>query len=248
MLTALLAGLERYEKPRKPAERRGGAGLADYYPKLLAVLPLDDPGAAPAPPRLPPSSSLSPAQRRRLAAFLKEISPASRDPRLKALAAGAGAWARGTPAPPQISTSSPSSPSAADDLRRQGIEKYGAGQAQAALDDFQAALTTAPLDAQTLASKAAILSTLGRDDEALAAYASALESARADADSSSLLLAADILSSRARPSLSAARTPRRRLLGTSRTFPCARRPPEWPRRKDARNRLKALKARARRVP
>jgi Flp pilus assembly protein TadD len=168
---------------------------------------------------------------------------------LKTLAAGVGAWARSPAAAPeessaalpQVSTSS----SAGEELRRQGIEKYGAGQAQAALDDFQAALTTAPLDAQTLASKAAILSTLGRDDEALAAYASALESARSDADLSSLMLAADILSSRAtifarRKDIANAVADLEDALRTA--------PPEWPRRKDALRRLKALKLRLRRTP
>jgi tetratricopeptide (TPR) repeat protein len=257
LLTALLAGLERYEmswrraKGAKPVP--AGAGLSDFYPKLLSSLPLDDAAATPAPPRLPPASSLSPSQRRRIAGFLKSVAPATRDRRLRALASAAGAWAREAPrpasenavaSPPEISTAAAATAaSASDELRRQGIEKFGAGQAEAALADFRAALSSAPHDAQTLASEGAILTTLGRDDEALAAYASALGSARSVGDSPSLLLAADVLSSRAaileRRGLAAdAASDLEDALRTA--------PSDWPRGDESRRRLKLLKARVRR--
>ena len=199
VLTALLVSLERYERATRGA-KAPGSGLADYFPELLAALALDDPTAAPAPPRLPDASSLSPGRRRRLAAFLKAAAPRTRNPRLKALAAAAPAWERDAerelPAldardvPVLISTAA----SAADGLRNRGIEEFGAGKPEAALADFQAALSSSPRDAQTLASEAAVLASLGRDDDALAAYDSALAAARAQG--SPRRLVSDLLSSR----------------------------------------------------
>ncbi|HEX4048996.1 MAG TPA: hypothetical protein VH309_14220, partial [Elusimicrobiota bacterium] len=130
-------------------------------------------------------------------------------------------------------------------LRSEGLEDYKAGRTDAALADFQAALSTAPGDAQTLMSEAAVLADLGRDDDALAAYASALESARAAADGPALLLAADVLSSRA---TLLARRGRAAEAASDLEDALRTAPPEWPRRADARRRLKALTRRSRRAP
>lgn len=243
VLAALLASLERYEKARRAS--KSGAGLADFYPDLLASLPLDEPDAAPAPPRLPDASSLSPERRRRLAAFLKAIAPKTRDPRLKDLAAAAGAWARDaaralpsgndfSSGPARISTAAAS----ADELRSRGMEEFAAGKNEAALADFQSALAAAPRDAQTLASEAAVLATLGRDEEALAADASALESARSSGGPASLMLAADVLSSRA-SILELRGQGRKAAADLEDALRSA--PPDWPRRDEARKRLEALR-------
>lgn len=184
VLAAFLSGLVSYEASRRG--RKAVPGLDAFFPRLLAFLPLDDPSAAPAPAALPPAASVSPRKRRRLAAFLTAAARRAADPRLKALAAAAPSWAES----PGNDVSAP----APDDPRKRGLEDFAAGRKEAALADFRAALSSAPDDAQTLASEAAVLESLGRDEEALAAYGSAIEAARAPGAPPRLL--SDLLSSR----------------------------------------------------
>ena len=81
--------------------------------------------------------------------------------------------------------------------RQRGNEHFGRGEYAAALDDFDAALSAAPGDVETMLGRAVALESLLRFDESLSSYDSAIAAAEAGAGPSSKGLLASALSSRA---------------------------------------------------
>ncbi len=170
-LPAMVERLRDYENAREDYPT-----LADFYPKLLEVLPGGESRAA----ALGFSAnSLSDLKKLQLKRYLEQVAARSGDKDMKSSADRAIASLTENTA------------------RQRGNEHFGRGEYAAALDDFDAALSAAPGDVETMLGRAVALESLLRFDESLSSYDSAIAAAEAGAGPSSKGLLASALSSRA---------------------------------------------------